>query len=177
MFNEDTLGLDDYKSVLRTVERRFEIRQKRLDTERRQAIEALNEAWPKMGGSAEDIARFAAYQEAPPQIEKAVVHPPQDDAPTLNGSSERTVPMKAVRRATEDILNDEATEIITQSLIQDRLLAEFPDAEIQPLRVSISRLLRQLKELNVLALVEEGRGGAPNRYRKNEEIRRTILDP
>lgn len=173
--SEDTLGLDDYKSVRRKIEAGFETRLKRLEVERRRAIETLNEAWPKMGGSTKDITRFEAYEEAVPHGESTVVNHPRDDSPAPNSSFERTVPMKAVRRATQDVLDDEI-EVITQTVIQDRLLREHPDAEIQPLRVSISRLLRELKEQNKLILIEAGRGGVPNKYRKNRDVEVGLLE-
>lgn len=170
------MGLDDYKSVRQKIESGFEARRKRLEAECRQAIETLNEAWPKMGGSKEDIARFERYHEAPVPDEDTGVPSPQSHSAVFNVSYKSAVPMRYVRRVTQDVLDDDEIEIVTQSVIQNRLLAEYPDAEIQPLRVSISRLLRELKEQDKLILIEEGRGGAPHKYCKNEDVEVGLLE-
>ena len=176
MISDETLGLDDYKSLRHKIEARFEARMKRLAVERRQAIETLNEAWPKMGGSTKDITDFEAREETLPQDEGMIIHNPQDDN-SINGSYKYTVGMKHVRRGAQGVFDNDDIEVVSQTIIKDKLLAEYPNADVQSLRVSISRLLRELEQQNKLILIEEGKGGAPNKYRKNKETEATILDP
>jgi hypothetical protein len=178
MVNTDTLNLDDYKAFRRRIETGYAALQKRIDVERHQAIEALNEAWPKMGGSEKDIARFEKYHEAPSRGESTVTHDPKHEVSTLNGSYKRsstTIPMNDVRKAALDVWADDEIETITQTIIQHRVLAEYPHADVQRLRVYISRLLRELEGQNMITLIEKGKGGNPSKYRKNKDVEVGLL--
>jgi hypothetical protein len=161
-----TLSVQLYESLRRDIEAEFEARKRELDDQRREAIRVLNEAWPKMGGSAEDLLSF--------KMEKTILARPAapkpsafgDGASEADGSSGRTVSMKAVRQEVDAVMLDERTDIITQTEIKDRILEKYPDAKVPSIRSAISHFLSALTKSGDLELIEKGSGGSPNRYRK-----------
>lgn len=157
-----------YITLRQDIEAEFEARKRTLDEERRKAIEALNEAWPKMGGSESDLTNVvteaASFSPVEPQADERT----REVTSKRNGSpSERTVPSSVIREEVREALSDTETDIITQTDIKKRVLEKYPDAKIGSLRPAISRSLSQLTEQGELELV--GRGvtrNEPHRYRK-----------
>jgi len=161
-----TLSVNLYESLRRDIEAEFEARKRELDDQRREAIRVLNEAWPKMGGSAEDLLSFQMESTIPT---RSIAPKPSvygDAAPEDNGSSGRTVPMKDVRQEVDAVMLDEQTDIITQTEIKDRVLQKYPDAKVPSIRSAISHFLSALTKSGDLELIEKGTGGSPNKYRK-----------
>jgi hypothetical protein len=81
-----------------------------------------------------------------------------------------------VRRVVQEaIANIEYNAEITQTDIKDRILSEYPDAKVPSVRSSISRILSSYLEHGGLELIEEGKAGSPNRYRK-KRTEENLLD-
>jgi len=185
------LSTDLYKSLLRDIEAEFEARQRDLESERRRAIEALNEAWPKMGGSERDLVSTAVdvavaeavsstVEESP--IEEGAHDQPQEpgeDLPARNGaSSGRTIHMTLIREEVLRALSDTEADVITQPEIKERVLDKYPDANVARAASGISRALTQLTKRGELELVERGTARAPHKYRKtNKEKEVDLLGP
>jgi hypothetical protein len=159
-----SLSVELYKALRQNIEAEFEARIRELEVQRREAITALNEAWPKMGGSEEDLASFEIDTTLPPAVEGSRVN--METAPAANGSSSRTVPMKVVRQEVNDVMSDERIHIVTQSEIKERILKKYPNSKVPSVRSAISHFLKDLTEGGALELIEKGQAGAPNKYRK-----------
>jgi len=102
---------------------------------------------------------------------------PQTHAKT-NGSGGRTIPTEVIRRYVHEILKDPSVEIVTQTEIKDRLLREYPDAKIPSVRSGIANELQALRQSGYLELVEEGRAGQPNKYRRTgKAAEASLLEP
>lgn len=146
----------------------YEALRKRFADKHRKAIEALNEAWPRMGGSEEDLIPPTAEAPFPFAVEGQPNSQRQETTAPRNGSSpgRATIPTKIIREEVRSALQDTEVEIITQSYLKDRILQKYPDAKITSLAPAISRTLSQLTELRVLELVEKGVAGAPHKYRR-----------
>jgi hypothetical protein len=158
-----TLGPNLYKSIRQKIDADFDVEQSELDARRRKAIEALNEAWPKMGGSEEDLKTLST--EAFGRKGSAVVSS-REPVPQSNGSAGRTVPMKAIGVEVENFLDEVGTGMITQTEIKDRVLSKYPDAKMPSVRSAISHFLSDLTKQGKLELVEKGKAGSPHKYRK-----------
>ncbi len=63
-------------------------------------------------------------------------------------------------------MDDANVEIVTQTEIKNNLLREYPDAKLPSVRSAIANELLALREQGYIELVEEGRAGQPNKYRK-----------
>jgi hypothetical protein len=170
-----TLSVKLYKSLRRDIEAEFEARKRELEDQRREAVRVLNEAWPKMGGSKEDLASF--------QIETALAESDKTSAntesgPVVSGSYSRTVPMKTVRQEIDTVMADGGIDVLTQSEIKERLLKKYPDAKVPSIRSAISHFLSELTKEGDLELIEKGRAGSPNKYRKTRRsTEENLLDP
>lgn len=178
---------DLYKSWLQKLEAEIEDRRKDLENDRREAIEALNEAWLKMGGSEQDLVSIAADDEVEDVASSSVKAPPAqkgahnqlretgENVPARNGTSEgSTIHMKTIRREVLAALSDMESDIITQTEIKARLLDKYPDANVARAAAAISRALTQLTERGELELVERGIAREPHKYRKTD--RETEVD-
>ena len=161
-----TLSVKLYESLRRDIEAEFEARKRELEDQRREAVRVLNEAWPKMGGSTEDLASFDMETALGTLTESSKNHTRKHDAPIANGSYSRTVPMKTVRQEVDAVMSDERINIVTQSEIKARLLEKYPDAKVPSIRSAISHFLSELTDEGELDLMEKGRAGSPNKYRK-----------
>ena len=91
-----------------------------------------------------------------------------------NGSGRRTIPMEVIKTFVHRVLSDLSVEDVTQTVVKDRLLVEYPDAKIPSIRSAIANELLDLKRTGYLVLVEEGRAGQPNKYRRTEKLLRVI---
>jgi hypothetical protein len=159
----------DFQSQLDT---RMEEVRKELEENRRKAIKALYNAWPQMGGSKKDLDVLAAELEAPPEDSTLKT---RKDGRSRNTQG-RTVPMDALRRHVHEVIaQTEDNGTITQSQIKDRVLSEYPDGKVPSVRSGISRILNDYLERGDLALEEEGKAGAPNKYRKQNVQREAAL--
>lgn len=161
-----TLGPELYKSLRQNIEADFDAQIRELEVRRHKAIEVLNEAWPKMGGSEEDLRTLAAELEA---STKDTVASSGEAVSQSNGSTGRTIPMKVVQDEVESYLSGTDTQIVTQTEIKDRLLSKYPNAKVPSIRSAISHFLSGLVEQGELELIEKGRAGKPNRYRKTAQ--------
>jgi hypothetical protein len=154
---------------------RMEKVRKELEVNRRKAIEALYKAWPQMGGSKKDLDLLAAEIDTP--LEDSTLKARK------NGQSRhtqgRTVPMDAIRRHVQEALaQTEDNGFLTQSQIKDKVLSEYPDGKVPSVRSGISRILGGYLERGELELEEEGKAGAPNRYRKTgRTAEANLLEP
>lgn len=176
-----------YKSWLQDIETESEARRKDLENDRRKAIEALNEAWLKMGGSERDLVSISAedaastVDEAPPTQEGThnQLRETVEAAPTRNGtSSGRTIHMTTIRKEVLGALSDMEADVITQPEIKDRVLDKYPDANAARAASAISRALTQLTERGELELIQRGTARAPHKYRKvNKETGAGLLGP
>jgi hypothetical protein len=170
-----TLSSELYSALRQNIEDEFAARKRELEEQRRQAILALNEAWPKMGGSEEDLASLAsvggvATGRSSGVAGVAVVRAPRGGAPTPNGEPGRTIRRSVIEAEIEDVLSDEEIVVVTQTDIKDRILAKYPDAKVHSLRSAISHYLSELAKRGQLELVEKGKAGRPSKYRKNKEV-------
>lgn len=175
-----------YESLLQDIEAEFEARKRNLENDRRKAIEALNEAWPKMGGSEEDLkllemeAAIPSPVEEPP-AEETTADEPRETAPARNGDSSeagRTINMAIIREEVRKALLDTDTDIITQTDLKDRILKKYPDAKIASVAPSISRCLSQMTDRGELELVERGTASKPHKYRKTRRAAEVgLLEP
>src|SRR5215212_7793857 len=98
-----TLSADLYRSLRQDIETEFEARRRELEDARLKAIEVLNEAWPKMGGSEQDVAALAA-EVRDSLADEIATSTAQDPTYTLNGSSVSKVSTKAIREEIESLL-------------------------------------------------------------------------
>lgn len=165
------LKADLYRSLLGSINTEFDAEleafTKGLESRRRKAIEALNEAWPKMGGSEEDLVLSVAEVADSSPVKHKADGQRQEVAPTRNGSSpKRTIPTATIREEVQNALLGAEGEIITQGYLRERILRKYPDAKVGSLAPAISRTLSQLTERGELELVERGVAGAPHKYRK-----------
>ncbi len=172
------LRADRYKSFVRDIDADIgaefdaecDALKRKFADQRRKAIEALNEAWPKMGGSEEDLISPTAELPFVSAVERQPDDQRRESGRARNGASRgRTVPMMVVRQEVRNALQDTKIEIITQSYLKDRLLQKYPDAKIGSLAPALSRTLSQLTEHGELELVEKGVAGAPHKYRKRAD--------
>lgn len=163
-----TLAPELYKSLRQNIETDFDDQERELEARRRKAIEVLNEAWPKMGGSEEDLRTLAAELEASTQ--SPVSSSLGETAVQFNGSMGRTIPMKEIQKEVQSFLAEtDIHAIVTQTEIKDRIVEKYPDAKIPSVRSAISHFLSDLVEQGELKLVEKGKAGKPNKYRKVEQ--------
>lgn len=154
-----------YRSLRQDIEADFEARRRELEDQRLRAIEALNEAWPKMGGSETDLTALAT--EVGDSLDKKTAVRVYQESPSIsNSSSSRTVPMNAIRDEIESVLSNSETDIVTQSELKDRILRKYPNGKVPSIRAGVSRILSKRLEHGELELIEEGKAGMPNRYRK-----------
>lgn len=146
--------------------------EKKFEDKRRKAIEALNEAWPKMGGSEKDLALFTTEAQEP-FITETTRTDAEEIEPTSNGSSVgRTIPMVTLREEAWKVLQDPEIDIVTQPDIRERILDKYPDAKVQSVRSVISMYLNTLAKQGDIELVEQGKAGSASKYRakkRNEE--------
>jgi len=85
--------------------------------------------------------------------------------------------MDVIRREIQEVLaNTEPNGEVTQTEIKDRILSEYPDAKIPSVRSAISRILSSHLKQGELELMEEGKAGTPNRYRK-KRTEGSLLEP
>lgn len=93
---------------------------------------------------------------------------PQQNGAATNGSSVRVVPKEVVRGFVDEVMADPSVEIVTQTEVKDRILANYPvsDSYLNSLRVLIITSLNELMERGYLELVEKARAGKPHKYRK-----------
>jgi hypothetical protein len=161
-----------YKSLLRNIEAEFEARQRDLESERRKAIEALNEAWPKMGGSEQDLIPVGVAATVSSPVEEREGDQWQEAgeaAPTRNGASPgRTIHMSVIREEVLKALSESDSDIVTQPELKERIMDKYPDADVARVASAISRCLTQLTKRGDLELVEKGRARAPHKYRKTK---------
>ncbi len=162
-----TLSPKLYKSLRQNIEAEFEARIRELENQRREAVKALNEAWPKMGGSAEDLSSFDIETKIPSAaIENEGSDTPRGTVDAENGLPSQIVSMTAIRQEVDNVLSDDRVDIVTQSEIKERILQKYPRAKIPSVRSAISHFLGDLTTRGDLELIEKGRAGSPNKYRK-----------
>jgi hypothetical protein len=161
----------DFQAQLDT---RVEEIRKEIDIERRKAIEALYNVWPQMGGAKKDLDVLAAELETP--IGDTSLEARKNGRRATGVGGQRTIPMDVIRREIQKVLaNTEYNGEVTQTEIKDRVLSEYPDAKVPSVRSAISRLLSGYVERGELALLEKGKAGSPNRYRK-KKMEGNLLD-
>lgn len=95
---------------------------------------------------------------------------PQQSPPKTDGPSGRTVSTDVIIRYVYEVLNDFSVEVVTQTEAKNRLLEDYPDAKVPSVRSGIANYLRALRQRGYLDLIEEGRAGQPNKYRRTEEL-------
>lgn len=178
-----TLKRDLLESFVRDIDANFQAEvdarmkevRRELEVDRRKAIEALYKAWPQMGGSEKDLDVLTVELQAP--LDGLSSESSGNDRQSKR-SGGQTVPMNVVRQEVQEVLEQaEYDVVVTQTEIKDRIVDKYPDAKIPSVRSAISRLLSGYLEQGELELVEEGKAGAPNRYRKKRrEVEATILN-
>jgi hypothetical protein len=162
----------DFQAQLDT---RVEEIRKEIDIERRKAIEALYNVWPQMGGAKKDLDVLAAELETP--MGDTSLETRRDGRQPTGSGGQRTIPMDVIRREIQEVLaNTEPNGEVTQTEIKDRILSEYPDAKIPSVRSAISRILSSHLKQGELELMEEGKAGTPNRYRK-KRTEGSLLEP
>ena len=169
-----TLKRDLLESFLRDIDADFQAQlnarmeevRKELEGNRRKAIEALYKAWPEMGGSEKDLDILAT------ELETSLGDSPleiQENGRQSKNSQGQTVSMSVIRRKVQEVVaQTEYDGVITQTEIKDRILNEYPNAKVPSVRSAISRLLSGYLDLGELELAEEGKAGAPNKYRRKK---------
>jgi hypothetical protein len=147
---------------------RMEVIKKEIEVERRKAIERLYKVWPQMGGAKNDLDVLAAELQLPAEETNLETRSNGNRSHKQEGG-DRTIPMSDVRRVVQEaIASIEYDAEITQTDIKDRILSEYPDAKVPSVRAAISRLLKDRLKRGELEIVEEGKAGSPNRYRKKK---------
>lgn len=155
------------------------------EEKRRNAIKALNEAWPKMGGSEEDLVTFVGESEVESEAssltDRVGVDSPQDAAPlngslgtaslndSFNGSLNHAANKEVVEQELRNVLSGPAIGIITQTEIRNTILDKYPNLNEASVRSAVNLHLRELAEQGILELVEKGKAGRPSQYRKKVE--------
>ena len=144
---------------------RVEEIKKEIEVERRKAIESLYKVWPQMGGAKKDLDVLAAELDVP--ASDTSLEARKNGRRPKPAQGQRTIPMDLIRREIQGVLaNAEYKDVVTQTEIKDRILSEHPDAKVPSVRSAISRILSGYLKRGELELVEEGKAGSPNRYRK-----------
>jgi hypothetical protein len=178
-----TLKRDLLESFLRDINHDFQAQldarmeeiRKELEVERRKAIEGLYNVWPQMGGAKEDLDVLATELEMP--VSDTSLEARRNGRQSKGSQGERTIPMNMIRQEIQGVLaNTEYNSEVTQTYIKDRILSEYPDAKVPSLRSAISRLLSGYVERGELELLEKGKAGSPNRYRK-KRTEGNLLEP
>jgi len=140
-----------------------------LEEERRAKLKWLEEIWSASRGNMSPIATTEERQE-PAEAQ-------EEDVADSNGAKHRStaggsVPRytRSVRRpATDrirDILDEIEDEIVTQPLIRERFVEKYPGSDSNSLASAIAHILKEQVKFGKLELIEEGRAGVPNKYRK-----------
>jgi hypothetical protein len=160
-----------YQTLRQNIEEEFAARKRELEEQRRQAILALNEAWPKMGGSEKDLSSQVAAEGVATgrsfAVGRADVLPrSQGGVPASNGEAGRTIPKSIIEAEIQDVLSDQDIDFVTQSDVKDRILDKYPDAKVHSVRSAISHSLSEMAKNGELKLVERGQAGRPSIYRK-----------
>lgn len=142
-------------------------------------------AWwvEKFGGSGEDFPNAPKETNATSPSEHAISSVPQEESKVAaNGSAGRsasqngqTVPQKAVWGYVDGTLADPNVEIISQTVVRERVVRDYPEAKLPSIRSAIANRLTELNKQGKLELVEESRGGEPNKFRRTEAGRREFL--
>jgi hypothetical protein len=178
-----TLKRDLLESFLRDINNDFQAQldarmeeiRKELEVERRKAIEGLYNVWPQMGGAKKDLDVLEAELEMP--VSDTSLEARKNGRQSKGSQGERTIPMNVIRQEIQEVLaNTEYNGEVTQTEIKDRILSEYPDAKVPSVRSAISRLLSGYVERGELELLEKGKAGAPNKYRK-KRTEGNLLEP
>jgi hypothetical protein len=178
-----TLKRDLLESFLRDInvdfqaqfDARVEEIKKELDVERRKAIKSLYDVWPQMGGAKKDLDVLAAELELPASDTSFEAR--KNGRQRKGAQGQRTIPMDVIRREVQEVIATTGyNDVITQTEVKDRILAQYPDAKIPSVRSAISRVLSGYLERGGLELIEEGKAGSPNVYRRGK-MEGNLLDP
>lgn len=168
---------DFYKSTVQRIdaeiEADLEIRiqacvedcKKQAEEKRRNAIEAFNEAWPKMGGSKEDLVAFVAESKTPSSSGTVEVDSSREVA-SRNGSLNQPANKDIVEQELRDVLSGPEIGIITQTGIRKRVLDKYPNRNEDSVRAVVNLYLSELVQQGKLEVVEKGKAGRPSKYRK-----------
>lgn len=166
-----------YKSLVRNIDAQIEADleahiqaciddcKKEAEEKRHKAIKALNEAWPTMGGSEEDLVAFAAEVGTLSLSNEAEVDSSQEAA-SRNGSLNNAANKDVVEQELRDVLSDPEISIITQTEIRNRILDKYHNLNEASVRAAVNLHLRELTDQGKLELAEKGRAGRPSKYRK-----------
>ncbi len=139
--------------------------------------------WLKVGGSEEDFPNDPKEANVPSPSEHEISRVPQEESKSAaNGSTGRavtqkgqTVPQKVVWSYVDSTLADPSVEIISQTVIRERVVRDYPEAKLPSIRSAIANRLTELNKQGKLELVEEARGGEPNKFRRTEAGRAEFL--
>jgi hypothetical protein len=163
-----------FEYVVSGIETEYRNRIRPVDQWREQEIENARKLWSPLLEGSEPQEHFAAQQnEANGKAttnEPADQEPPQQTQAGTNGSGGRRISKETIHQYVNEVLNDPSVEIVTQTEIKNRLLRDYPDAKIPSVRSGISNEILALKEQGDLDLVEEGRAGMPNKYKKTRNL-------
>lgn len=153
--------------------------------QRRDRKIAYYRAWwiEEFGGSEEDFPSEPKEANATSPSEHVISRAPQEEARvSANGSARRTatqkgqtVPQKVVWSYVDSTLADPSVEIVSQTIVRERVVRDYPEAKLPSIRSAIANRLTELHKGGKLELVEEARGGEPNKFRRTEAGRAEFL--
>ncbi|WP_152670652.1 hypothetical protein [Rubrobacter aplysinae] len=136
---------------------------------RDEKIEKFRAWWIEKFGDSEEINAVSPSEHAISGISQ------EDSRAAANGSAKRTetkkgqtVPQKVVWGYVDSTLADPSVEIISQTVVRERVVRDYPEAKLPSIRSAIANRLTELHKQGKLELVEEARGGEPNKFRRTE---------
>lgn len=162
--------------VLNGIQAKFEAEVKQAEEQRDKDIEDAHRWWLEHGGSEQDFATppdeiaIPPVDDSPPVDDRTVARVPRRTRARTNGSGGRTISKSVVQKFVREVMDDPDVEAISQTVIKDRLLREYPDAKIPSVRSAITNELTELRGQGRLELVEQGRAGTPNKYKKTRNL-------
>lgn len=144
---------------------------RQAESDWREAIEALDSLRAVFGGSEGGPAVSAIRTGVAATNGHSSSHTPQETTTVPRDSGRNIVSKDTVLVYVHKVMGDSTVDIVTQTEIKDRILANQPVSKnyLNSLRVLIVTHLNELMEQGYLELLEKGRAGQPNKYRKTEK--------
>lgn len=159
-----------FEYVLSGIEAEYQNRIKPHSQWRDQEIENARKLWATLlehSESEEDFASLGNGVTGKAPISGAVPQgSPQQTHAKTNGSGGSRIPTEVIKKYVSEVMSDPDVETVTQPEIRNRLLRDYPDAKLPSIRSAIANHLAELKDQGKLKLVEEGKAGRPNQFRK-----------
>jgi len=148
----------------------YEAAMKRAEEMRAKKYARIRNWWLEEGGSEQDLDFAPSKVSASPVAETPVARKSRQTRARANGSGGQTISKSVIQEFVGQFMDDPNIEVVSQTDIKDKVLREYPDAKVPSVRSAITNELVALKDQGQLELVEEGRAGTPNKYRKTRNL-------